>query len=79
MMPKRVYLLPRDLVGHSKKHTAYAGAGEKSDSGHGKALVKLEFVNGVAENVDEGTFQRFKDLGIAGEKRPDKHPEDRDE
>ena len=77
-MPRRVYLQPRDLVNHSKKHTAYAGSGEPSDSGPGKELVKLEFENGVAENVDEGVFQRFKDLGIAGEKRPAAHPEDGD-
>lgn len=75
---KRCYLQPSDLVKKSRFHTAYAGAGEKHDSGHGKQLVKLEFIDGVAENVDEGTYQRFKDLGIAGEKRPDKHPEDED-
>lgn len=77
-MPKRVYLQPKDLVPHSKHHTAYAGDGAVHE-GKGGPIYKLEFIDGVATNVDEGTYQRFKDLGVAGEKRPERHPEDRDE
>lgn len=67
-IPKRVYLLPKDLR-HSAHHTAYCGEGPIHDTGGG-AIYKLEFIKGVAENVPEALFQRFADLGIAGLEKP---------
>jgi hypothetical protein len=68
-MPKKVFLQPRDLVRHSRHHTAYAGDGPVEE--HGKTQIyRLEFVNGIAHDVEEGTYQRFKALGIADVKPP---------
>jgi hypothetical protein len=69
-IPKKVFLQPKDLAHRSAFHTSYAGDGPIHPEGATAPLHKLEFVNGVAENVDEATYQRFADLGIAGPTRP---------
>ena len=74
-MPKRVYLQPKDIVRKSKFHTAYVGDGPIHPDGTGGQLYKLEFVDGVAMDVPEQLYQRFKDAGVAGASRP-KRPED---
>lgn len=75
-MPKKVFLQPKDLVKHSKFHTAYVGDGAIHEQAQGGKLYKLEFHHGVAENVSESDYQRFKDAGIAGEKRPPRDEEE---
>jgi len=65
-MPKTVYLQPLDLVKHSRLHTAYASDGPAQ----GGSIYKIEFINGVAHDVPENVYQRFKDLRIADVKRP---------
>jgi len=75
-MPKKVYLRPADWAKKSAFHTSYAGDGPVHEDGKSGALYKLEFVNGVAYDVSEELFQRFKDLGIADVKRPSRGEED---
>lgn len=69
-MPKRVFLQPKDLVKHSRHHTAYSGSGAIHKEGEVPTLYKLEFHNGVAKDVPEDIYQRFKDLGIADVNKP---------
>ena len=68
-MPKRVYLT-KALAKNSKMHTAYSGEGAVHEDGKPGPLYKLEFFGGVAQNVPEALYQRFKDLGVATDKRP---------
>lgn len=75
-MPKTVYLQPKHLVRHSRHHTAYAGDGATHKEGQPPALYRLEFINGVAKDVPEAIYQRFKDLGIADVKKPNLDSED---
>jgi hypothetical protein len=75
-VPKRIYLQPIDLVKKSRHHTAYVGDGAIHENASGGPLYKLEFVNGVAENVAESLYQRMKEAGIAGEKRPSRPDEE---
>lgn len=69
-MPRRVFLQPKDLVRHSRHHTAYAGNGPILREGEQPESYRLEFINGVAHDVPEAIYQRFKDLGIADVKKP---------
>lgn len=74
-MPKRVFLSPKlapDAFKGSRHHTAYAGALVAPAPGVPAPLHRLEFVNGVAKNVDENLYERFKDLGICDTSRPKK-------
>lgn len=68
-MPKRVYLIPKALQG-SAFHTAYVGDGAVREDGKPGPMYKLEFINGVAYDVDEQLYQRFKNAGIADIRRP---------
>jgi len=66
-MPRRVFLhakLDTSAYKNSRHHTCYAGAGVAPAPGVPAPLHKLEFINGVAKNVDENVYERFKDLGI---------------
>lgn len=79
-MPKRVYLKPPELVKHSRHHTAYVGPDPTEIiPGQPTPLYRLEFVNGVAKDVDEQVYQRFKDVGIADVERPKRPKEDEDD
>ena len=72
-MPRRVYLSPKLEPGayrNSRHHTCYAGSTVTTAPGIPAPLHKLEFVNGVARNVDENLYERFKDLGIADTSKP---------
>lgn len=69
-MPRRVFLKPTELVRNSRHHTAYTGAPGEAIPGQPAPLYRLEFVNGVARNVDEQLYERFKDVGIADVSRP---------
>jgi hypothetical protein len=74
-MPKRVYLIPEALR-HSAYHTAYVGEGAVHEDGRGSPLYKLEFIHGVAYDVEEQLYQRFKDAGIADVNRPTRPDEE---
>ncbi len=86
-MPKRVYLSPRidpQAYKGSRHHTAYSGSTVTTAPGIPAPLHKLEFVNGVARNVDENLYERFKDLGVCDTSKPrrprrDENDEDDDE
>ena len=69
-MPKIVFLQPKNLVRHSRHHTAYTGDGARVKEGEVPVIHKLEFFNGVARDVPEEIYQRFKDSGIANVVRP---------
>lgn len=70
-MPRICYLQPKDLVRHSRHHTAYAGDGAVHvPGGPPPQQFKLEFFNGIARDVPENIYQRFKDLGIADVNKP---------
>ena len=78
-MPKRVYLADEELRKRSAHHTAYVGApAEEHIPGMPAPLHKLEFYNGVARDVDEQTFSRFKDVGVATLDKPKRRDEDED-
>ena len=68
-MPARVYLQPSELARKSAHHTAYVGDGAITE-GKPQPLYKLEFMQGVAKDVPDELYQRFKDAGIAGTSRP---------
>lgn len=68
-MPAKVYLQPEGLK-QSGHHTAYVGDGRFVKPGEQPQVYKLEFFNGIAHNVDDTLYQRFKDAGIADTKRP---------
>lgn len=68
-MPRTVFLQPADLVKHSRHHIAYASSGPVAPGNERPTIYVLEFFNGVARDVPESLYQRFKDLGIA-----DVHP-----
>jgi hypothetical protein len=68
-MPKKVFLQDQKLVAKSRHHRSYAGDGAVNE-GKGSQLYVLEFYNGVARDVPDGTYQRFKDLGHCDTKRP---------
>ena len=76
-MPKKVYLQPMELVKKSRHHTSYAGDGVVE--GQPSVLHKMEFVNGVARNVEEQMFRRFKDLGHCATAKPKMPGDDDDE
>ena len=81
-MPKRVYLAPKltpDAYKASRHHTAYVGSMITPASGIPAPLHKLEFVNGVAQNVDENLYERFKDVGICDTSRPRRSQRNEDE
>jgi hypothetical protein len=69
-MPKICYLQPRDLVRHSRHHTAYASDKAIYAPTEKPQLVSITFINGVARDIPEDIYRRFKDLGIADTKRP---------
>ena len=69
-MPKRCYLADPELAKTSAHHTAYAGTGAVTEDGKPGPLYKLEFDHGVARDVDDALYQRFKDVGVAADKRP---------
>ena len=76
---KRVYITDKHLVGHSMHHTVYAGdpTSPKNGSGHHTAIIRQEFFNGVAFNVDDTTYRILHDLGHVDTAKPVK-PEDVD-
>lgn len=76
-MPKKIYLAPNRFR-QSKYHTAYVGNGASRQDGKTK-VESLVFEGGVARNVEEAIFQRFKDAGIATDKRPRRPDEEDDE
>ena len=76
-MPKRAYLQPAELVRKSRHHTSYAGDGAVTEGKPGQQYT-MTFVNGVAREVDEQTFRRFKELGHCATSRP-KLPGDDDD
>ena len=84
-MPRRVFLAPKldpQAYKGSRQHTAYCGSTITPAPGIPAPLHKLEFVNGVAKNVDENLYERFKDLGVCDTskpKRPRRSEEDEDE
>ena len=72
-MPKRVYLAPKldpQAYKGSRHHTAYSGSTIMPAPGIPAPLHKLEFINGVARNVDENLYERFKDLGVCDTSKP---------
>ena len=72
-MPKRIYLSPKldpQAYSRSRFHTSYAGSTIAPAPGIPAPLHKIEFVNGVARNVDENTYERFKDLGVCDTSKP---------
>ena len=72
-MPKRVFLAPRldpTAYKNSRMHTAYSGSSISPAPGIPAPLHKIEFGNGVARNVDENTYERFKDLGVCDTSKP---------
>ncbi len=69
-MPAKVYLQQPELVAKSRHHRSYAGDGAIETDGKPGKLYTLEFFNGVAKNVDEQTYQRFKELGHCDTTRP---------
>jgi len=69
-MPKRVYLQPREIAKKSAFHTAYVGDGAVSDDGQPLKFYALTFVQGVAKNVDETMYARFKNAGVCDTNRP---------
>lgn len=75
-MPKKVYLKPLDLVKKSKHHTAYTGDGAIGTEGNPPKIYKMEFWGGIARDVDESTYQRFKDVGICDTAKPSLGDED---
>ena len=62
-MPKKLYLQDKDLIRHSRHHTAYVGDGAVAEGGATK-VYSTTFINGVARNVDEQMAQRLKDVGV---------------
>jgi len=77
-MPKRVYLKDEELRKRSAYHTAYVGGpAEEQIPGMPSPLYRMTFVDGVARDVDETTFQRFADVGVATTSRP-KRQDDED-
>ena len=78
-MPKRVYLADAELRKRSAHHTAYVGApAEERLPGMPAPLHKLEFVGGIARDVDENTYQRFADVGVVTAERPARRDPDED-
>lgn len=74
-MPKRVYLKPLSIVRKAGIHTAYVGTNPNGSpivppGAEAGELLKLQFVGGVAQNVDDRLFERFKDVGVASLDRP---------
>lgn len=69
-MPDRVYLKDPKMFRHSKHHTHYSGTGPIQHKDNPGRLYKTEFINGVARNVDDETFRRLKDEGVASATRP---------
>ena len=74
-MPTRVYLHPKyqeTAYVRSAHHRAYVGNGPIHAPGGStqSEVVILEFWGGVARDVDETVFQRFKDAGIADASPP---------
>lgn len=69
-MPRRVYLKDPELAQKSHFHTAYVGDGAISPDGKPLTLHKVEFVHGVARDVDDALYQRLKDAGVAETSRP---------
>jgi len=69
-MPAKAYLQPPELVAKSRHHRSYAGDGPIETDGKPGKLYVMEFRNGVARNVDEQVYQRFKDLGHCSTTRP---------
>ena len=64
-MPAKVFLQPKDLVKQSRHHIAYASSGPMQPGMDAPTIYTLEFFNGLARDVPENIYQRFKDLGIA--------------
>ena len=72
-MPKLVFLSPKidpSAYRNSAHHTVYAGSSVATAPGIPGPLHKLEFINGVAQNVEEGLYERLKDLGLCDTTRP---------
>jgi len=71
-MPDKVYLQPRELVTHSRRHTVYTGApsAPKTEAGHSTQLIRQVFLNGVAHNVPEDIYKVLKDQGHCDTKKP---------
>lgn len=76
-MPVRVWLKDEELRKHSAHHTAYVGApAAEHIPGQPVPLHKLEFVNGVAHDVDDTLYQRFADVGLVTTTRPKRKDDD---
>lgn len=67
---KFVYLKSPELARQSRRHTAYAGDGAIHGNPAGGHVYKLTFVNGVARDVEDTVYQRFRDAGIADLRKP---------
>ena len=80
-MPRRVFLSPKlnpQAYKGSRTHNSYVGSTVAVPGGLPQPLHKLTFINGVATNVDESLYERFKDAGLADTSRP-KRPATPDE
>lgn len=67
----KAYIQDKELLKRSKHHTVYVGTGAvSSDPRKPNEVYHLVFINGVAEKVDENTFQRFKDAGHCDDSPP---------
>ena len=72
-MPKRVFLHPKNdatAYARSAHHRAYVGNGAVHENGQPSETTVLEFWGGVARDVEESTYQRFKDAGIVDTSPP---------
>jgi hypothetical protein len=72
VMPSKIYMTDSELRKHSRHHTVYAGDPDsaKTDSGNNSRIIKQVFINGVARDVSERTYQILKDQGHADVNRP---------
>lgn len=73
-MPKRVYLQQLNIIRKAGVHTAYVGTNPNGSPivqpGQPAELLSLQFVGGVARDVDERVFERFRDAGVATVNKP---------
>lgn len=74
-MPRRVYVTDKEIIRKRGVHTVYVGDKDHPNT-EGSKILSTKFVAGVAYNVDEGRFQRMKDLGHASESKPRTHDDE---
>ena len=66
----KVYLTDQSISRRSSYHTAYCGTGAIESPGNPSQLFTLTFWRGIAYDVPQNVYDRFRDAGIATTDKP---------